>query len=62
MVLSAKQQFFLAVAEYHQAMVAVGKGAYGENVARLQVGNLTGFETFSFSTCILWLPQLTIFV
>jgi len=37
--LSAKQDFFNAIAQYHQARVAKDKGAYGEGVARFQVRN-----------------------
>lgn len=36
-LLQSKQSYFLAVAEYHQALVSEGAGKYGEAVARLQV-------------------------
>ena len=37
LVLSAKHDFFNAIAQYHQARVAKDKGAYGEGVARFQL-------------------------
>ena len=36
-MLSGKQAYFIAVAEYHQSFVAEAKGKYGEAVSRLQV-------------------------
>lgn len=35
-MLSGKQAYFIAVAEYHQSFVAEAKGKYGEAVSRLQ--------------------------
>ena len=36
-MLKAKQNYFLAIANYHQGVVAKDKGLYGENVARMKV-------------------------
>ncbi|XP_032218255.2 programmed cell death 6-interacting protein [Nematostella vectensis] len=38
-VLGAKQKYFKAISQYHQATVAMEKGKYGENVARLKLAN-----------------------
>ena len=37
-ILHCKQNYFMAVAEYHQASVCVETGKYGEQVGRAQVG------------------------
>ena len=37
-ILSAKSEFFKAIAEYHMARVAKDKAAYGEGVTRFKVG------------------------
>ena len=44
-MLSGKQAYFTAAAEYHQSFVAETKGKYGEAVSRLQVRT---------STCLLF--------
>ena len=36
-ILSAKSEFFKAIAEYHMARVAKDKAAYGEGVTRFKV-------------------------
>ena len=43
MILLSKQDFFIAIAQYHMARLAKDKGAFGEGVARFQVKSIMGW-------------------
>ena len=49
-MLAAKKSYFIALAEYHQSLVATEKGGYGEQVFRLKVSKFWNRKSSNFGS------------